>query len=324
MEKLKVRIEPASLADFNAAMKHFAAEVKTSMESVNRQQIRLMCRDAMTFTPPMPKGGGRGLSVAAHKAGMNKTGNDIKRIFVPQDQPVKGRTVFLRNIINAVKGNDTQQFFELHGNVTESRIEALSPVMRKIMEDTDWRRAMAKAKNYLSKTSITGRGNKIAGMATDLRGIHNRAKGAVGGRWPKFSRYIGPQYFAPTAQALNAYIAERQMKVGLVKAGWAQLMTMVPKPVNKKGVAVNYGSYDAPWVDANRANNRGIFQSHKSGNHIGMSVSNLIGNINNVSDEAGTPNIVYGNRVKQIRAAVLDYLNKDTENANRRGRGRRK
>lgn len=321
---LKVRIEPASLADFNAAMKHFAAEVKTSMESVNRQQIRLMCRDAMTFSPPMPKGGGRGLSVAAHKAGMNKVGNDIKRIFVPQDQPVKGRTVFLRNIINSVKGNDTQSYFQLHQNVTESKIEGLSPIMRKIMEDTDWQRSLKKAKNYLNKASIIGRGNKIAGVANDFRDIHDKAKGSVGGRWPKFSRYIGPQYFAKSSQVLNAYIAERQIKVGLVKAGWAQVMTLVPMPINKKGVAINYGTYNAPWVDQNKGGNRGIFQSSKSGNHIGLSVTNLIGNINNVSDEAGTPNIVYGNRVKQIRAAVLNYLEKDIQNANRRGRGRRR
>ena len=317
---LKVRIEPASLADFNAAMKDFAKEVKVSMETVNRQQIRLMCRDAMTFTPPMPKGGGRGLSVAAHKAGMNKVGNDVRRIFVPQDQPVKGRTVFLRNIINAVKGNDTQSYFQLHQNVTESKIESLSPIMRKIMEDTDWQRSLKKAKNYLNKASIIGRGNKIAGMTNDFRGIHDRAKGAVGGRWPKSSRYIGPQYFAPTAQMLNAYIAERQTKVGLTKAGWAQVMSLVPLPLNRKGVAMNYGTYDAPWVDANKGGNRGIFQTSQAGNRIGMSVTNLIGNINNVSNEAGTENIVYGNRVKQIRAAVQDIITKDVANANRRGR----
>lgn len=150
-------IDPASLSDFRAALRHFAAEVKGDMEMVTREQIRLMCRDAMTFTPPMPKGGGRGLSVAAHKAGMNKLGNDVRRIFIPEDAPVKGRTVFLRQIINAVKGNDTQTFFQLHRDVTESRINSLSPVMRKIMEDTDWQRAQAKAKNYLAKANIFGR-----------------------------------------------------------------------------------------------------------------------------------------------------------------------
>jgi hypothetical protein len=314
----KTAIEPASLADFNAALRHFAAEVKGDMEMVTREQIRLMCRDAMTFTPPMPKGGGRGLSGKAHTAGMNKTGNDIKRIFIPQDKPVKGRTVFLRQVINAVKGNDTQTFFQLHQNVTESKIESLSPVMRKIMEDTDWQRAQAKARNYLSKASIMGRGNKVVGMTADLRGIHDQAKGAVGGRWPKFTRYIGPQYFVKSTDALNAYIAERQQKVGRVKAGWAAVMQQVPMPVTKKGVARNFGVYNAPWVDANKRSAQGVFSATRSPGFVSMTVMNLIGNINNVASESGTENIVYGNRVKQMRAAVLARLEKTLAQANAR------
>jgi hypothetical protein len=311
-------IEPASLADFNATLRHFVDELKLDMEMVTRGQIRLMCRDAMTFTPPMPKGGGRGLSAKAHTAGMNKTGNDIKRIFIPQDKPVKGRTVFLRQVINAVKGNDTQTFFQLHQNVTESKIESLSPVMRKIMEDTDWQRAQAKARNYLSKASIMGRGNKVVGMTADLRGIHDQAKGAVGGRWPKFSRYIGPQYFVKSTDALNAYIAERQQKVGRVKAGWAAVLSQVPMPVTKKGVGRNLGAYNAPWVDANKRSAQGVFSATRSPGFVSMTVMNLIGNINNVASESGTENIVYGNRVKQMRAAVQEYFFPTIKKANRR------
>ncbi len=318
MAAKRTPIDPASLADFNATLRHFVDELKLDMEMVTRQQIRLMCRDAMTFTPPMPKGGGRGLSVAAHKAGMNKTGNDIKRIFIPQDKPIKGRTVFLRQVINAVKGNDTQTFFQLHQNVTESKIESLSPVMRKIMEDTDWQRAQAKARNYLNKASIIGRGNKVVGMATDLKGIHDQAKGAVGGRWPKFSRYIGPQYFANSSDILNAYIAERQQKVGRVKAGWASVMEQVPKPVTKKGVERNYGSYNAPWVDSNKRSAQGVFSATRSPGFVSMTVMNLIGNINNVASESGTENIVYGNRVKQMRTAVQEYFYPTIKKANRR------
>jgi hypothetical protein len=314
----KSAIDPASLADFNAALRHFAEEVKGDTEMITREQIRLMCRDAMTFTPPMPKGGGRGLSVAAHKAGMNKTGNDIKRIFIPQDQPIKGRTVFLRNVINAVKGNDTQSFFQIHSNVTESKIESLSPVMRKIMEDTNWQRAMSKAKNYLSKTSLVGRGNKVVGLATDLRSVHDKAKSAVGGRWPKFTRYIGPQYFAESTDVLNAYIAKRQYKVGRVKAGWAAAMEQVPKPVNKKGVERNFGTYNAPWVDANKRSSQGVFSASRGSGRVAMTVMNLIGNVNNVAAESGTENIVYGNRVKQMRAAVLARLEKTIKQANNR------
>ena len=313
----KGAIDPKSKADFDKAITDFAKQVKVERDIIANEQMRLMLRDAMTFTPPMPKGGGRGLSAKAHTAGMNKTGNDIKRIFVPQDKPVKGRTVFLRQVINAVKGNDTQTFFQLHQNVTESKIESLSPVMRKIMEDTDWQRAQAKAKNYLSKASIMGRGNKVLGMATDLKSIHDQAKGAVGGRWPKFSRYIGPQYFAKSTDALNAYIAERQLKVGRVKAGWATAMQLMPRLVTANGKARNLGVYDAPWVDTNRSA-MGQFTMSKTPQAIFMEATNLIGNINNVASEAGTENIVYGNRVKQIYNTVNARARDAADRANRR------
>jgi len=317
---LKVRIEPASLADFNAAIRHFVDELKFDMETVNRQQMRLMCRDAMTFTPPMPKGGGRGLSSAAHKAGMNKLGNDVKRIFIAADEPRKAMPVMLRQIINSVRAGDQENFRAIYDKVTAAKIRNLSPVMRKIMEDTSFTRAFAKAQNYLNKANIYGQVKQVAGFTTDLRGIHDRYKGAVNGRWPKNAPIGGPQYFVDSMATLEAYIANRQLKVGRVKAGWAQLLSMVPMPVNKKGVAINSGSYKAPWVDANKAGNRGIFQTSRSGNRIGMSVTNLIGNINNISNEAGTENIVYGNRVKQIRAAVQEYFFPTIKKANRRRR----
>jgi len=316
MAKKSTPIEPKSRADFEKAITEFAEQVKVERDIICNEQMRLMLRDAMIFTPPLPKGGGRGLSDAAHKAGMNKTGNDIKRIFIPQDQPIKGRTVFLRNVINAVKGNDTQSFFQLHRDVTESKIQSLSPVMRKIMEDTSWTRAMTKAKNYLSKTSIVGRGNKVVGLATDLRSVHDKAKSAVGGRWPKFSRYIGPQYFAASTEALKAYIAQRQLKVGRVKAGYASAMLLMPRLVSGKGVARNVGVYDAPWVDSNRSAS-GQFSMSKTGTSVSMTATNLIGNINNVATESGTENIVYGNRVKQLYATVDARVKDKAERANR-------
>lgn len=311
-------IKPASLAEFKAAMKVFAEEMKADLQAVEYEQARLMMRDAMTFSAPMPKGGGKGLSAAAHKAGMNKLNNDVRRIFIPQDSPVKGRSVFLRQVINAVKGDDRQTFLAISQTIDESKVAGLSPIMRKIMEDTDWQRSMAKAKNYLSKTNIFGTG-KVAGVATNLREIHDRAKGAVGGRWPKGQKYRGPQYFAMTEAALADYIARRQQRVGWVKAGYADAMAKIPMPQTKTGVPRNYGAYDAPWVDANRAG-FGYFTSTKTKNSVSGVVGNAIGNINAVADEANTKNIVYGLRVQNLEKAVQARLQKAIERANKRGK----
>ena len=311
-----VAIDPKSFAEFSATMKEFAKEVGGDVEMIAREQMHLMCRDAMTFTPPMPKGGGRGLSSAAHKAGMNKLGNDVRRIFVAQDEPIRGRTVFLRKVISAIKGNNTSAFFQLHQDVTESKIRSLSPVMRKIMEDANWKRAQEKAKNYLNKSVMREALKDSNNFTGDLRPIHDKAKGAVGGRWPKNNKYKGPQYLVPNTLFLNAYIAERQFKVGRVKAGWAAAKLLIPQPVNKRGNPYNRGVYDAPWVDANRSG-MGSFDFSKSGQSVSMTIANQIGNINGVADEAGTENIVYGNRVKQLNAAIQSRIEKVAAAANR-------
>jgi len=319
MAKEGTRIDPKSLADFNATMKRFAKALKMDVEMITREQIRLMCRDAMTFTPPMPKGGGRGLSVGAHKAGMNKTGNDIRRIFIPMDAPEKGKKVFLRQVINAVHGNGPSgrswmDFIALQ--VTENKIKGLSPVLRKIMQDTDPRRASQKASNYLNKARADGSIRPVEGPTSDLRSIHERYKNAVNGRWKKNAPIGGPQYMVGTTLFLNAYIAERQAKVGRVKAGWAMAQSLVPLPVNKRGAPYNRGAYDAPWVDANRSP-VGQFSAMRTGGKVSMEVVNIIGNINAVADEADTKNIVYGNRVKQMQSAIDNHIKPTIEDANR-------
>lgn len=316
-------IEPRSLADFTMVLDKFAAAVGSTLEMAGREQIRLMCRDAMTFTPPMPKGGGQGLTAKAQKAGMNKLGNDVKRIFIPQDAPVKGKSVFLRQIINAVKlgrgveGGFGAEWLEVYTSQTDKKVRGLSPVLRKIMEDTDHHRAFRKASNYLSKANIRGTYRPVAGLAPDPRPIHEKYKNAVNGRWKRNQPIGGPQYYIDSTQALNAYIAERQRKVGTVKAGWAYNLRQIPKPISKKGTEKNYGAYNAPWVDSNIRSGTGVFSQYLSKSRVSMTVQNLIGNMNNVAKEANTENIVYGNRIRQMRSAVLERFGVDIDEANK-------
>lgn len=319
MAKGNPAIDPKSLLDFTMAMAEFAKEVQGDLEMIGREQMRLMCRDAMTFTPPMPKGGGRGLLDAARRAGANKLGNDVRRIFVPADSPKKGMPVLLRQVINSVRANDQEGFRAIYDHKsTLARVGRLSPVMRKIMQDTSYTRAFAKAQNYLAKANIYGQLRPIAGVATDLRGIHDKYKNAVNGRWKRNQPIGGPQYFVDSTQALNSYIAQRQLKVGRVKSGWAAALRSVPKSVDKKGKEKNFGAYNAPWVDANVNTSQGIFSQSVTKGRVSMTIQNMIGNINNVAKEANTENVVYGNRVRQLGAAVQARIQKAIERANRK------
>jgi len=314
------RIDPKSKADFDAAIDQFAEDVKVSVEIITNEQMRLMLRDAMTFTPPMPKGGGRGLSDAAHKSGMGKLAKDVNRIFIPMDKPRRAMPVILRQVINMVKSDDRGGYLELSttmGKKNDGRLSGISPIMRKILDDTDWERGFKKAKNYLSRANIFGQKTAIEGPTNDLRGIHDRYKNKVNGRWPKGAPVGGPQYMVDSVNFLQAYIAERQLMVGRVKAGWAAAMRLIPPLVTSKGSARNYGVYDAPWVDRNRSA-MGQFSMLKTGSRVMMEATNMIGNINNVSSEAGTENIVYGNRVKQITGTVEARKRDAIKRANRR------
>ena len=51
---------------------------------------------------------------------------------------------------------------------------------------------------------------------------------------------------------------------------------------------------------------------------VHMEATNLIGNINNVATDAGTENIVYGNRVKQLNATVQARIRDSIDRANRK------
>ena len=324
MAKGNPAIDPKSLLDFTMALDQFTKQVGGDLEQIGREQMRLMCRDAMTFTPPMPKGGGRGLLDAARRAGANKLGNDVKRIFIPQDAPVKGKSVFLRQIINAVKlgrgaeGGFGAEWLEIYTSQTAGKVRGLSPVLRKIMQDTDHHRAFKKASNYLNKANIRGTYRPVAGLAADPRPIHDKYKNAVNGRWKRNQPIGGPQYYIDSTAALNAYIQDRQTKVGRVKAGWAFNLRQIPKPVNKKGVERNFGVYNAPWVDSNIRSGTGTFSQSITPNRVSMTIQNLIGNINNVAKEAGTENIVYGNRVRQIKDTVQARMRDAIERANRK------
>jgi hypothetical protein len=316
MAKKSTPIDPKSKADFDKAIKDFAESVKVEVSIITNEQMRLMCRDAMIFTPPMLKGGGQGLSPKALTAGMGKLAKDVKRIFIPMDDNRRAKPVFLRQVIASIRNN--KWFSELNNfKQIEPTISSLSPVMRKIIQDSDPRRAELKAKNYLNKASADGSVRPILGPTNDLKGIHERYKGKVGGRWPKNAPVGGPQYMVGTALYLQAYIAERQLKVGYTKAGWAAVLRMIPPLISSKGNARNLGVYDAPWVDRNMTA-MGQFSMSQTPTGTSMTATNLIGNINNVATEANTVNLVYGNRVKQLYATVNARTKDHADRANRK------
>ena len=150
-----VSISPKSQAEFIAALRQFAANTGQTMRDSALEQAALACQDAATFTPPLPKGGGRGLSKAAQTAGENAVAGDIKKLYVAaNDRSANSAAGLLANqLAYATKTNDLGLFNKIIGKGTLQALKGLPPILRKIANDQNYDRAFKKAKNYFNTTN---------------------------------------------------------------------------------------------------------------------------------------------------------------------------
>ena len=314
-----VRIEPKSQAEFIAALRQFAANTGQTMRDACLEQAALACQDAATFTPPMPKGGGRGLSKAAQTAGDNAVAGDIKKLFVAaNDRNSNAAAALLGNqLAYATKANDIGLFNKIIGKGTLQALKGLTPIMRKIANDRDYDRAFKKAKNYFNTTNpvMTDYGQ---GFVQNIRPIHNRIKGKFGGRIGKGIRPTKVKMLVETKGEIEQYILDRQKMVGMIKSGWASALRSLPKPVIN-GIPKDFGVdlLKVAWINRH-TQVRGMNSLRANEKVVELSVTNTQGNINNIAIDARVLPLVYGNRVKQMRLRFKEHFDKAIEISNRR------
>ena len=316
---VKVSITPASQAQFIAACRKFAALTGQTMRDACLEQAALACQDAATFTPPMPIGGGNGLSKAAQRAGDNAVAGDMKKMFVAaNDRSSNAAAPLLTNqLAYATKTNDIGLFNKVIGKGSLETLKNLSPIMRKIANDRDYDRAFKKAKNYFNTTNpvMTDYGQ---GFVQDIRPIHNRIKGKFGGRIGRGIRPTKVKMLVETKSELDQYIRDRQQMVGMIKAGWASALRSLPKPVIN-GVPKDFGVklLNVAWINRH---NRVIGRNSLMANDkvVELSVTNTEGNVNGIADAARVLPLVYGNRIKQMRKRFKEHFDKAVEISNRR------
>ena len=314
-----VSISPKSQAEFIAALRQFAANTGQTMRDAALEQAALACQDAATFTPPLPKGGGRGLSKAAQTAGDNAVAGDIKKLFVAANDRDSGSAFALltNQLAYATKANDLSLFNKIIGGGKLDALRGLSPIMRKIANDQDHARAFQKAKNYFNTTNPvkTEWGH---GFVQDIRPPHNRIKGKFGGRIGKNVRAVKVKMLVETKSDLAAYIKERQAMVGLIKSGWASALRSLPKPMIN-GVPKDFGVdlLKVAWINRHTtiAGNNSLMANEKV---VELSVTNTMGNVNNIGVDASVLPLVYANRIKQMKARFEKHMNTTIQKANRR------
>jgi hypothetical protein len=316
---VSVSISPKSQAEFIAALRQFAANTGQTMRDAALEQAALACQDAATFTPPLPKGGGRGLSKAAQTAGDNAVAGDIKKMFVAaNDRNSNSAAALLTNqLAYATKTNDIGLFNKVIGKGSLQALKNLPPIMRKIANDRDYDRAFKKAKNYFNTTNpvMTDYGQ---GFVQELRPPHNRIKGKFGGRIGKSVRPVKLKMLVESKSDLDQYIRDRQAMVGMIKAGWASALRSLPKPVIN-GVPKDFGVklLSVAWINRH---NRVLGTNKLTANEkvVELSVTNTQGNVNGIATDADVLGLVYANRVKQMKARFERHMNSTIQRANRR------
>lgn len=309
----KVSIEPKSLQQFVEACRQFAAGTQITMRDAVLEQAMFACQDAAKFTPPLPLGGGDGLSKAARTAGLNAVAGDISKIFVAANDSTNRSAVglIINQIAFAVKSNDMGAFTRLtNGGKALSQISSKN-ILSKIVQDSDKARAFAKAKNFLNRATPIKNEYGTQGYVTNLRTIHDQVKSRFGGRIKRGQKAASAKLLVEDKNELNDYILKRQKMVGMVKSGWAKAMASLPRPKDNNGQQGEPGAElrKATWVTLH-SGVAGYNQTAFTDKIAEVSVTNPIGNINGISDEAGVLPLVYGNRVKQMPAQVRYRMRK--------------
>jgi hypothetical protein len=307
---VKVVLDQASVNKFIATLQRFAAKTGQSMRDASLEQAALICQDAATFTPPMPKGGGRGLSKAAQTAGDNAVAGDIRKIFVAaNDRNSNSASALLTNqLAYATKANDLSLFNKVIGGGKLEALKGLSPIMRKIANDQDYTRAFQKAKNYFNTTNPV-KTDYGQGFIGDLRAPHNRIKGKFGGRIGKNIRPTKIKLLVESKGDLSAYIKERQAMVGMVKSGWASALRSLPKPVIN-GIPKNFGVdlLNVAWINRHAVRGTSNLVVDSQVKSLELTVTNSLGNVNNIGVDASVIPLVIVNRRKQMGLRMRKHL----------------
>ena len=305
---VKVEIVPKSYAEFKTTLEDIARMLGVAEKDVAKKQAALICEDMARFTPPLVKGGGQGLSKAAQTAGDGAVAGDIRKMFVAVgDRNISSqKAIVFRTLAHATQTNNRAMFDKV---VRRSSLESLriSPIMTKILNDPNYDRAFLKARNYLNRVPLKVNEYGLE-YATDLRAHHNRIKAKFGGRMKRGQRLGEPRLLVESKKELDDYIKERQVAVGKTKAAWLRALMGLPMPSGKNG-PINYGAdlRKASYI-ARHAGAGGYSRAIETAKDYMITIGNLMGNVNAIADEANTMALALGNRDRQMKADMEQYV----------------
>jgi len=326
---VKVTIEPKSQAEFLAAIQKYATRSKQTLKDATLEQAALACRDAAAFTPPLAKGGGKGLEAGAKKAGEQAIDRDVGKVVTSLTGGTK-KTQQARLIkrLGSLSLNDNAALFWKVAAKGSSILNG-NPFLAKVLSDryngfgTVW--GFKKLRNYFNRIG-TKVSNEVSTGAylqspAEINAIFKPVYNRTGGRlWQQGRNVSGVnwmfKYVAENKGDIETYVAQRQERVGAIKAGWASALRGLPKPVIN-GIPKNFGVdlLNAAWIVKHNTT-KGSSTFTFTDKEAEVTITNSNGNVNGIADQAGVLGLVYGNRVKQMPGRIRHLLQLDINKFN--------
>jgi hypothetical protein len=303
MVNVSVKIDPKSFEEFQRALEEFSTGLGKDFQDTAIQQAALLCDDALTLTPPMLKSGGGGKSKGAQRLGEEALKADVNSIVTTNRRT--SRIVaykMYRRLGDACYRNDQSQFYKTMNSADLSGIK--NSIFIKISQDPDHARAFKKAQNLFAKFIPDAhlQVESQEGNIQNLRNIHFDFLQKFGGRrLRKKNVYSGSnwinRYTVMSQDIINKYVKERMQMVGQLKSAWSSLKRRLPP---MKGKQIKFpGGKDPAWI-ARHNSTQYQLTTTLNDKVVQISITNNIGNNNNVASEANTKSLVYGLRIKKM------------------------
>jgi hypothetical protein len=314
-----------------AAIQKYASKSKQTLRDAALEQAALACQDAATFTPPLAKGGGDGLSNSAKKAGEQAIDRDVGKVVVPMSGGTKDtqRARVVKRLGSLALTDNASLFWKVAAK--NSPILNSNGFLARMLSDryngfgTVW--GFKKLRNYFNRI-----GNKVANESlnqaslqsvAEIHAVYKPIYQREGGRLWKAGRNVSgvekmSRYVAENKPDLDRYIMQRQKTVGSIKSGWAMALRTLPKPVIN-GVPKDFGVklLNAAWITRHKTV-QGKNTISSSNKDVDVIVFNADGNINGIADQANVLALVYGNRVKQMPKRIKRLLQQDIDGFNKK------
>lgn len=313
----EVRIVPnkASFDRFSFALNEFRMATGITMRDSFIREAGYCCYEFMRYSPPMPKGGGKGLTGAAKRIGEAAVEADINSVFVSKDDPASA----FRMMGDAVLRNDVGSFLRWKNVLKKQHSEAT--YRRRGFTPRGILLAIVQSNNTGHLSDFQAFKNRFGGSAveanppqqiTDPRSIHRQLLKASNGRDIRSKAALTQTKYMADAAKITALIKYRKQKVGYLKAGWANTLLALPKPKDY-GPDIQYASTSKVprWIMRNMGpQGYANFTGNQDGGNFNLTIGNRVGDNDGVSTQASTMQHVLNVRANKLDREVMRRLGK--------------